>query len=235
MLPLIFCSFKDNINNAKSFYEIIKIIREVISQIKDIKSEELKKKLKKKIEEIIENLKETYKNNKEFLNELNSLLFELKNIRSVASDTIFHFDKAIGGYIIELIEKEHSKLNQFCNTDVCNIPKKVLKDTTESVKGLNSLGNSLSKVTNSLGIVAESVTAYYTFKDKYEKCKNKDVDAFLNSIVQTGANVGTNMTFSYAGSVLGSFIPIPFVGTIAGAITGSLIGGFVNSLYDFEC
>ena len=43
------------------------------------------------------------------------------------------------------------------------------------------------------------------------------------------------MAFSYAGSVLGSFIPIPFVGTIAGAITGSLIGSFVNSLYDLEC
>ena len=169
------------------------------------------------------------------MNELNSLLFELKNIRSVASDTIFHFDKVIGGYIIGLIEKEHSKLKQFCNAYVCNIPKNVLKDTNEAIKSLNSLRNSLSKVTNSLGIVAESVTAYYTFKDKYEKCKNKDVDAFLNSIVQTGANVGTNMAFSYAGSVLGSFIPIPFVGTIAGAITGSLIGSFVNSLYDLEC
>ena len=45
VLPLIFWSFKDDINNAESFYEIIKIIREVISQIKDIKSEELKKKL----------------------------------------------------------------------------------------------------------------------------------------------------------------------------------------------
>ena len=43
------------------------------------------------------------------------------------------------------------------------------------------------------------------------------------------------MAFSYAGSVLGSFIPIPFVGTIAGAATGNLIGCFVNSLYDFEC
>ena len=93
------------------------------------------------------------------MKELDSLLSEMNKIWSIASDTIFHFDKAIGGYIIGLIEKEHSKLNQFCNADVCNIPKKVLKDTKEAVKGLNSLGNSLSKVTNSLGIVAESIDA----------------------------------------------------------------------------
>jgi len=29
----------------------------------------------------------------------------MKNIRNVASDTFLYFDKAIGGYIIELIEK----------------------------------------------------------------------------------------------------------------------------------
>ena len=43
------------------------------------------------------------------------------------------------------------------------------------------------------------------------------------------------MVFSYEGLILGSFIPIPFVGTIAGAFTGSIIGSFVNSLYDLEC
>ena len=29
----------------------------------------------------------------------------MKNIRNVASDTFLYFDKSIGGYIIELIEK----------------------------------------------------------------------------------------------------------------------------------
>ena len=120
--------------------------------------------------------------------------------------------------------------------DLCiNIPNFFIKDTNKAVKDLNSFGNSIPKITNSLGIVAESIDAYYTFKDKYEKCKNKDVDAFYKSIVQTMAKVGTNLAFSYTGSVLGSFIPIPFVGTIAGAATGNLIGCFVNSLYDFEC
>ena len=38
-----FCSFKDDKNNDHSFYEIIKIIRKYISQIKDINSTELKK------------------------------------------------------------------------------------------------------------------------------------------------------------------------------------------------
>lgn len=160
---------------------------------------------------------------------------ETKTILNIASNTVFHFDKAIGSYIVQLIEQQHSKLKEFCKVDVCNIPKNVLKDSNKAVKNLNSLGNSLSTVTNSLGIVAESLTAYYTFKDKFEKCKYKDEDSFFKSIFQTGANVGTNMAFSYAGSVLGSFIPIPFVGTIAGAVTGSIIGSFVNSLYDLEC
>ena len=139
----------------------------------------------------------------------------MKTILNVDSYTFFHFEKLIGRYIIYLFEKQH--------------PKKVLKDSNKEVKNLNSF----SKVAYSLVIVGESLTAYYTFKDNFEKCKYKDEDAFYNSIFQTGTNVWTNKGFII--QVLGSFIPIPFVGTIVGAFTGSIIGSFVNSLYDLEC
>ena len=70
----------------------------------------------------------------------------MKNMINVESNTVLHFDKTIGGYIVELIEKEHLKLKKFCNEEVCNIQKNVLKDSNKAVKDLNSLGNSISKV-----------------------------------------------------------------------------------------
>ena len=105
----------------------------------------------------------------------------MNNMINVESNTVLYFDKKIGGYIVELIENEYSTLKAFFKIDLCNnIPKFFIKDTNKAVKDLNSFGNSIPKITNSLGIVAESIDAYYTFKDKYEKCKNKDVDGFIN-------------------------------------------------------
>ena len=57
----------------------------------------------------------------------------MKTILNVDSYTFFHFEKLIGRYIIYLFEQQHSK--------------KVLKDSNKAVKDLNSLSNSLSKVT----------------------------------------------------------------------------------------
>ena len=93
------------------------MIRKYISQIKNINSTELKKKLKEEIEKTIEELKEIYKNNKEFIDELISLLLEMKTILNVDSYTFFHFEKLIGRYIIYLFEQQH--------------PKKVLKDSNK--------------------------------------------------------------------------------------------------------
>ena len=58
MIPFILCSFEEDMNNAKYFYEQIELIRKYISQIKNINSTELKKKLKEEIEKTIEELKE---------------------------------------------------------------------------------------------------------------------------------------------------------------------------------
>ena len=95
VLHFIFCSFKDDMNNAHYFYEQIKTLRKYISQIKDINSTELKKNLKERLEKIIEELKEIHKNNKEFLYELNTLLLEMNNMINVESNTVLYFDKKI--------------------------------------------------------------------------------------------------------------------------------------------
>ncbi|HEO7924485.1 TPA: phage tail protein, partial [Streptococcus agalactiae] len=36
----------------------------------------------------------------------------------------------------------------------------------------------------------------------------------------------------YAGAAFGSMIPIPVVGTLAGAVVGYAIGGLANTIYD---
>ena len=59
-----------------------------------------------------------------------------------------------------------------------------------------------------------------TYK-KLNKCEKRDTKAYLVSTAQAGANVGTNIVLSNIGSFLGSFIPIPFVGTVAGGLLGS--------------
>ena len=79
----------------------------------------------------------------------------MKTIVNADSYTFFHFEKLIGRYIIYLFEQQH--------------PKKVLKDSNKEVKYLNSF----SKVAYSLGIVGESLTAYYTFKDNFENVNIK--------------------------------------------------------------
>ena len=59
--------------------------------------------------------------------------------------------------------------------------------------------------------------------------------AYIISASQTIGNVGVNTAFGSVGSFLGSFIPVPFLGTFIGGLAGNYIGDWVNSFYDLDC
>ena len=106
------------------------------------------------------------------------------------------------------------------------------------IKHLTNLfknANNIESVLKSMKIVGNVGSAVFTFKDKISKCKNKDKNAYFIASAQTAANTGTNFAFSTIGSALGTFIPIPILGTFIGGAFGSYIGNKINSLYDFGC
>nr|WP_245335654.1 hypothetical protein [Streptococcus panodentis] len=45
-------------------------------------------------------------------------------------------------------------------------------------------------------------------------------------------HTGITATSTVIGSVIGSAIPIPVVGTLAGAYLGTLVGNFFSTIYD---
>ena len=59
--------------------------------------------------------------------------------------------------------------------------------------------------------------------------------AFIISATQAIGNVGVNIAFGSAGSFLGSFIPVPLLGTFLGGLAGNYIGDWVNSFYYLDC
>lgn len=71
--------------------------------------------------------------------------------------------------------------------------------------------------------VLDGVTTYMDRKEKYG-----NTSAAIDGVAHTGTAVGA----MYAGAAIGSAIPIPVVGTLAGAFAGYIVGGVANSLYD---
>ena len=99
--------------------------------------------------------------------------------------------------------------------------KKKTSNRISFFKGIKIAGNAISG----------AKIAY----DKFNRCKNKNTMAFIISATQTIGNVGVNTAFGSVGSFLGSFIPVPFLGTFLGGLAGNYIGDWVNSFYVLDC
>ena len=90
-------------------------------------------------------------------------------------------------------------------------------------------GLTVSNTAKSVGILGgttallDGIGTYMDRKDKYGV-----TSAAIDGVAHTGTAVGS----MYVGSIIGSAIPIPVVGTVAGAVGGYLAGGIVNTLYD---
>ncbi|EUJ18931.1 hypothetical protein [Listeria aquatica] len=71
--------------------------------------------------------------------------------------------------------------------------------------------------------VLDGGLTYLERRDEYG-----ETSAVIDGAVHTGTAVGS----LYAGAAIGSLIPIPVVGTVAGAVGGYLVNGISNTLYD---
>ena len=58
--------------------------------------------------------------------------------------------------------------------------------------------------------------------------RKEQYGATIDGVAYTGTALGS----IYVGAVVGNAIPIPVVGTIAGAVAGYFVGGIANTLYD---
>ncbi|MBC6310737.1 hypothetical protein HCJ66_14445 [Listeria sp. FSL L7-1582] len=102
---------------------------------------------------------------------------------------------------------------------------KTARKVDEFVNGAGELSKGFPKSIGALGgagAVLDGAT-YMERKDEYG-----EVSAAVDGVVHTGTAVGS----IYAGAAIGSLIPIPVVGTVAGAAGGYLINGVANTLYD---
>ncbi|EUJ43456.1 hypothetical protein [Listeria riparia] len=91
---------------------------------------------------------------------------------------------------------------------------------------LNGTGKAFPKslgVAGAAGVVLDGAATYLERKDEYG-----ETSAAIDGVVHTGTAVGS----IYAGAAIGSLIPIPVVGTLAGAAGGYLVNGVANTLYD---
>ncbi|MBC6136299.1 hypothetical protein HB825_15785 [Listeria booriae] len=103
---------------------------------------------------------------------------------------------------------------------------KAARKVDKFVNGAGELSKGFPKSIGALGgagAILDGATTYMARKDEYG-----EVSATVDGVVHTGTAVGS----IYAGAAIGSLIPIPVVGTVAGAAGGYLINGVANTLYD---
>ncbi|MCK1254908.1 hypothetical protein MX101_02095 [Streptococcus uberis] len=102
-------------------------------------------------------------------------------------------------------------------------------DETLNGTGKLSKGTGIKGAAKSVGYIGgtmallDGITTYLDREEKYGK-----TSAAIDGVAHTGTAVGA----MYAGAYIGSLIPIPVVGTLAGAATGYLVGGLANTIYD---
>lgn len=100
------------------------------------------------------------------------------------------------------------------------------KKVDEVINGTGKLGNGTLKGMGALGVagsLADGVITYNERKDEYG-----NASAAIDGVVHTGTAVGS----IYTGAAIGSLIPIPVVGTVAGAVGGYLVNSVANTFYD---
>ena len=62
--------------------------------------------------------------------------------------------------------------------------------------------------------------------------ERKDKYGTTSAAIDGTAHAATSVGAIYAGAAIGSAIPIPVVGTVAGAVGGYLVNGLANTIYE---
>ncbi|WP_170241354.1 T7SS effector LXG polymorphic toxin [Streptococcus suis] len=116
------------------------------------------------------------------------------------------------------------EVSRFKNVKVARSADELINGAGKIVKGGGAKGalKSVGTLGGALAIF-DGVTTYFDRVDQYGT-----VNATVDGVAHTATAVGS----IYVGAAIGSLIPIPVVGTIAGAVAGYVFGGIVNTLYD---
>ncbi|MDR1017218.1 MAG: LXG domain-containing protein [Lachnospiraceae bacterium] len=133
------------------------------------------------------------------------------------------------GFDVSKIKALFSKLKNLKSTKVSNISKglktsKGIKLTkfSNATKGIKGAAKSVG-VLGAVGAVADGVETYNSEKKKY---------GTKTAVVDGVAHTGISGTATAIGGTVGSLIPVPVLGTLAGAAVGYLVGNIASSVYD---
>ena len=126
------------------------------------------------------------------------------------------------------LEKLRSLKEAAQNSDNMKLLDKAdeLVDVADDAGKLTKLGGEVSNHLGKMGVIgslASGVSTYLERKDKY----GDEV-----ALQDAAAHTGITATSTIIGSVIGSFIPIPVVGTLLGAYAGTVIGNALSTTYD---
>ena len=126
------------------------------------------------------------------------------------------------------LEKLRSLKEAAKNSDSMKLLDKAdeLVDVADDAGKFTKLGGKVSNHLGKMGVIgslASGVSTYLERKDKYG-----DEVALQDATVHTGITA----TSTIIGSMIGSAIPIPVFGTLAGAYLGNVIGNFLSTTYD---
>jgi len=98
----------------------------------------------------------------------------------------------------------------------------VADDAGRITKFGGQVGNHLGKM-GVIGSLVSGASTYLERKDKY----GEEV-----ALQDAAAHTGITATSTVVGSVIGSFIPVPVVGTLFGAWVGTVVGNVLSTTYD---
>ena len=261
-VPLILSSTESSFNYEKHFESILKAVDfkdvydklvEAIDNIGNIVFDDEKKNVSQILGELILYFIELYKNNKEYLKKLENLKKKLNEYgfsdNFLINGGLSFLDKTISNILESNLDEnyrllalqQHLSLHYFpilCLRFPFITPQKfwelLWKLRDNKIDAINKIKNRI-KFFKYFKFAGNAISAIIRRKDKISKCKKNTTNAYFVSSAQAVANVGTNMAFRSIGSFLGTFIPIPFIGTFAGGMVGNYIGEYINSLYDFDC
>ena len=108
---------------------------------------------------------------------------------------------------------------------------KSAKNTDEILNGTGTIarGTGARGVAKSIGYLGGSLAL---FDGGLTYLERKEQYGATSAAIDGVAHTGTALGSIYVGAVVGNVIPIPVVGTIAGAVAGYFVGGIANTLYD---
>ena len=261
LIPLLLSSTKSSFNYKNFFEKIIEAVdfkdvydklNEAIDNIGNILFDEEKKNVIQMLGELLIYFIDFYKNNKEYVEKLENLRKKLKEYgfsnKLLINGGLSFLDKTIDNILKSKLDENYKNLGKI-EFLFFNFPflyhrfhlitgsqfwislEKLRKNQFDAIKKIHNR----IKVFKYFKYAANAFSAFTKAKDKISKCKNKTTKAYFISSAQAITNAGTNIYLGSIGSFLGSFIPIPFLGTFAGGMIGNYFGEYINSFFDFDC